>query len=386
MTATTVTTRLKTVWRSDGRLSEAPGAVRLRRAVAILFFCYGLLLMASQLRKGDVPSFSYFVILMLSAALWVNRGGRFARDWLAVFLGLYAYIMVSQFAAKLNFSVHYLPQIDFEKAIGFGHIPTVWLQSHLYHGTTGPLEIFSTVMYMSHFLAPLLIGFYLWWSGRRNAFGTLMFSILTVTALGEITFVLAPTAPPWLAAQHGFIPPVHHIIKQALYDLHLTKAAALYADPKSYNIVAAMPSLHAAWPVLGLLVLRFYRLPRWTLVLQSLQLAGVVFAIVYTGEHYLADAIVGAGYAFAGFWLVRKLLGAAAYDDAADAKAVRVPPPLLPTPGVAARIRSALGAEKGQSTLEYAMVVSLVSIAGVGLLTQLGSDVVAKLSDAVTKF
>ena len=35
---------------------------------------------------------------------------------------------------------------------------------------------------------------------------------------------------------------------------------------------------------------------------------GVVFAIVYTGEHYVVDAIAGAAYALAAWWLVERLL------------------------------------------------------------------------------
>jgi membrane-associated phospholipid phosphatase len=37
---------------------------------------------------------------------------------------------------------------------------------------------------------------------------------------------------------------------------------------------------------------------------------GVVFAIVYTGEHYLVDAIIGAIYALVAWCLVQWALGA----------------------------------------------------------------------------
>jgi hypothetical protein len=164
------------------------------------------------------------------------------------------------------------------------------------------------VMYLSHFFAPLLLGFYLWWRRMPRGFTALMFGVLTVSVLGEITFVLVPTAPPWLAAEHGFLPPVAHVIKQGLYDLHVHQAAALYGSASSYNIVAALPSLHVAWPVIGLLVARRYGLPRWVRACQVFQLVGVVFAIVYTGEHYLVDGLAGALYAFGAWWLVQRAL------------------------------------------------------------------------------
>jgi membrane-associated phospholipid phosphatase len=98
------------------------------------------------------------------------------------------------------------------------------------------------------------------------------------------------------------------VIKQGLYDIGLTDLAARKDEPGSYNIVAALPSLHAAWPVIALLVIRKHRLPRWLFVSQALLVLGVVFAIVYTGEHYLVDAVVGCVYAFAAWWLLHAAL------------------------------------------------------------------------------
>jgi hypothetical protein len=35
-----------------------------------------------------------------------------------------------------------------------------------------------------------------------------------------------------------------------------------------------------------------------------------VFAVVYTGEHYVVDAVVGIFYALAAWWLLQRALGA----------------------------------------------------------------------------
>jgi hypothetical protein len=206
--------------------------------------------------------------------------------------------------------VHYTPQIDVDRILGLGTLPTTWLQDHLYGGGTGPLEIVSLVMYVSHFLAPLLLAFLLWAVWEKRGFADLLFGLLAVSILADITFVLAPTAPPWLAAQHGLIEPVQPILTNALYDVHLNALAEHKGDASSYNIVAAIPSLHAAWPVICLLVIRKYRLPRWLFATQMAIAIGVLFAIVYTGEHYLIDAIVGIAYAFAAWWLLQLAFGA----------------------------------------------------------------------------
>jgi membrane-associated phospholipid phosphatase len=171
------------------------------------------------------------------------------------------------------------------------------------------LEILAGLAYASHFFVPLLFAYYLWWTGRRAAFTALMFGLIAVLLMGEITFVLAPTAPPWMAAQHGLIPPVHDLLKQTLADIHLTKVAAFLGNPKNYNTVAAMPSLHAAWPLVSLFVARRFRLPQWVRTGLLVQWMAVLFSIVYTGEHYVSDAIVGAAYAALASFVVAAALG-----------------------------------------------------------------------------
>jgi hypothetical protein len=293
-----------------GIAAAAPGGiVRLRRIVAALIFLFAIVLSVQTARDEKLPVVGLFVMLM-AVALFTNRGGRFLRDWGLIVLAFVAYGLAARAVPDLGLAVHYTPQIDAEKALFFGELPTLWLQERLYDGTTGALEVFSMAMYASHFFAPLVLAFLLWsvWKGR--GFTELLFGLLAVSVIGEITFLLAPTAPPWLASDDGLIPQVHHVIKQGLYDVGLTELAARKDDPASYNVVAAIPSLHVAWPVVGLLVIRKYGLPRVLLAAQSALVAGVLFAIVYTGEHYVVDGIVGGVYALAAWWLLQRALRA----------------------------------------------------------------------------
>jgi Flp pilus assembly pilin Flp len=344
----------------------------LRRSLALLFGVYALVLATTTIAHGNFPSAVSVLIVMGAAALWVNRGGAFLRDWLPVLLGLLAYAGAGQFASKLDFQVHYLPQIDMDRVIGFGHLPGVELQHLLYTGRTGALEVFAAAMYVSHFFAPILFGFYVWWRGRRDAFTELMFGLLAVSILAEITFVLAPTAPPWMAAQHGFIPSVHPIFKQTLADLHLGKASSFVGDPKNYNTVAAMPSLHAAWPVVCFLIARRCHLPRWVKVAVGLQFLGVLFAIVYMGDHYVSDAVVGVLYALAASWAVAVVLGRRREVGRA--------------PWRRRAARRILASQDGQALFEYALILSLVSVTAVGLLQIIGADTLGLLVSVAASF
>jgi hypothetical protein len=289
--------------------AAAAGVVRVRRAVAGLLFLFAIALSFQTAREQKLPVIGVFVMLM-AFALFTDRAGRFLRDWGLVVLAFLAYGLAAKAVPDLGLTVHYTPQIEADRLLGFGSLPTTWLQSHLYDGTTGALEVFSIVMYSSHFFAPLILAFLLWAVWDRRGFTDLLFGLLAVSVLGEITFLLAPTAPPWLAGDSGLIPHVHHVIKQGLYDLGFTELAARKDDPASYNVVAAVPSLHAAWPVIGLLVIRKHRMPAWLFAAQAALLVGVIFAIVYTGEHYLVDAVVGVLYAGAAWWLLQRVSNA----------------------------------------------------------------------------
>jgi hypothetical protein len=284
------------------------GAIRLRRAVAVLIGSYAVVYEVQGILHGKFITPVGLAMLLMPIALWVNRGGRFLRDWVPVLVGFLAYGTTIAAVPQLGLDVHYLPQIDADRLIGLGTLPTNWLQAHLYHGDIGALEIFSAVMYITHFLAPLLLAFLLWAFWRGRGFYDLLFGILAVSILADITFILAPTAPPWLASEHGLVPPVQPILKDTLEHLQLTGLASRKGDAGSYNIVAAVPSLHAAWPVICLLVIRKHRLPGWLFASQTAIAVGVVFAIVYTGEHYVVDAIIGALYALVAWWLVQWVL------------------------------------------------------------------------------
>lgn len=64
-----------------------------------------------------------------------------------------------------------------------------------------------------------------------------------------------------------------------------------------------MPSLHAAWPTLVFLFCLFYWRPLAPFAL--LYCFGLWFSIVYIGDHYVIDALVGILYAVIAFFAVR---------------------------------------------------------------------------------
>jgi hypothetical protein len=298
----------------ETEMSSIAGATAVRQCLALAVLAYAGVLIERTLERGDLPGIREMLTVLLGLALAGNRTGRFVRDWFPIMVGLIAYIGGAGLVERLRIGADYTVQPRLEKLLWNGHLPTAWLQEHLYRGPGGLLNLLVLVTYTSHFLVPIVLLFALWWSGRRRVFHQYALSILAVSLLAEVVFVLMPTAPPWLAANRGVIPPVHHVLKIELLHLHLGAVAARIGDPRSYNIVAALPSLHAAFPVIGLAVLIRNRLP-WPLVaLLASQLVAVLFAIIYSGEHYTIDAVGGIAVAILGFVIVGRLQRTPAID------------------------------------------------------------------------
>jgi membrane-associated phospholipid phosphatase len=106
-------------------------------------------------------------------------------------------------------------------------------------------------------------------------------------------------APPWMASVNGHLggAPIHRVVQETLTTLGGSQLGSKVEQGAAYsNRVAAMPSLHAAIPMM--LVLFFWREVRLRgrVVLVAYALA-MSFALVYGGEHYVVDVVAGWVYA-----------------------------------------------------------------------------------------
>jgi PAP2 superfamily len=229
-----------------------------------------------------------------------HRVPRLVIEW-APFIGvLFVYDRLRGVADGLVFPARELPQIHLEGALFGNPIPTVWLQSQLWHGP-GDLHWWDYavwLVYVSHFFATLVVAAVLWtWAHDRFARFAAMVCVLALT--GFATYVLYPAAPPWLAARHGEIGSSNRLIAIIWHHVPIAHYGSLFEKGQSYaNNVAAMPSLHAAYALL--ITLYLWRLvPRTVRPLLALYPPAMAFALVYSGEHYLVDCIAGWVYAAA---------------------------------------------------------------------------------------
>jgi membrane-associated phospholipid phosphatase len=224
------------------------------------------------------------------------------RDWLPFFALLIAYDALRG-SAKGLFAPHYLPQLNVDQAL-FGSNPTISLQHAMWHGHPRWYDLALAGVYLTHFFATPVLAAVLWKLDRAR-FRRLVAMVATMSAAGLLTYLLYPAAPPWMAARDGFLPHLSRIIPDVWNNLHFHFAGSVVESGYRYaNDVAAVPSLHAAFALMVAMFL-WPKRHKWLRPLVALYPVAMGFALVYTGEHYASDILLGWLYAVGAIFAVR---------------------------------------------------------------------------------
>jgi hypothetical protein len=238
-----------------------------------------------------------FVMFLLLFMLY-GKGKQFLISFGPFALLLLTYDAFRGLAPFLNGHVHYWEMIDFDRWIGGGVIPTERLQHLWYHGGVQWYDYYFYLIYMCHFLTPWLIAIAIW-KWRPQHYNRYVVAFLLLSYAGFLTYLLFPAAPPWMAAEMHLIPPMHKISTDVWWSLGVHNYSEIYSK-FSPNLVAAVPSLHAAYPTLMLLFVWRAFGWRWGAAFSWYPIS-IWVGIVYMGEHYLIDALLGILYACAAY-------------------------------------------------------------------------------------
>jgi hypothetical protein len=241
------------------------------------------------------------IILLVLAGLATGRARLFFKDWSIFLIVLLAWQGLTGLTRNIgHFKPHVTEMIDADKLLFFGNVPTIWLQHRLFHPNhIAWYDIAATVLYLLHFVFPMMVAFALWY-WKRPVFLEFMVAFLILALAGFATNILFPAAPPWMAANWWHrLPHVYRIFHYGVnYFGGNGNYSAFYVwiwTHIGWDPVAAVPSEHAAFPFLCFLYLRHaWKRAGW---LALPYCAAVWFSIVYLGEHYVFDAIAGGAYA-----------------------------------------------------------------------------------------
>jgi membrane-associated phospholipid phosphatase len=177
-----------------------------------------------------------------------------------------------------------------DRVLGLGELPGARLQRRL--GRPGRLRAPEQVLVWAHwiwFVVPHGTVLYVFLR-RRDRFETTALMTYAVFDLGLIGYWAVPTAPPWYAARKGRAPELRRMMVEHGEAFWKARWGPLYGFLGG-NPLAAMPSLHFATSVMAAHLLsdvgRVEGAVGWAYA------STLGFALVYLGEHYVVDLLVG---------------------------------------------------------------------------------------------
>lgn len=241
------------------------------------------------------------ILLWLSLAMLVASVGNplgWAKsmlvDWLPLYVMLVAYDIVWSLVDNLTATAHVQPQLAFDQWLFGADGPVAPLQRWLWHGAVRPFDYVVWAVYLSHFVVTLAVCAGLWMHARRE-FLAYRRRIVATWFTGLVVFALYPTVPPWMAGEQGLIPKVTRVLGELSRTVAPEQTQGALHDGggkiELANPVAAVPSMHSAFPLL-LLLFFWNRAPLLRLLLVAYPLA-MTFTLVYTGEHFVFDVLAG---------------------------------------------------------------------------------------------
>jgi inositol phosphorylceramide synthase catalytic subunit len=275
----------------------SPSTPRLVRALSLAALAHaGAMAVLGRLRPEHVLADGLIAILP-----WIGPGAA-ALAFLALPVWLAGLLMDSQpFFIGLRGAIHTGDLRNLERALfPAGRISwSEWLSSR----PTPTLDLLTGFAYGTYLLEYFAVTLVLMRRARRTSL-ELAWAFLAANVVGVLIYMLVPAAPPWYVAQHGPGPADLHALPSAAGAARVDALLGIHYFASFYsrnpNIFGAMPSLHAAYPLLVAL-LTWQRGPRWRVL--TLAYAGLMaFSAVYLQHHYLLDVIGG--------WLVAGVVAA----------------------------------------------------------------------------
>jgi len=263
----------------------------LDAAAVFLGIAVFALTQAGVLAQGYVA-----LTLVLFFACSVRKDGTLA--WLLITLGMTLFLALRARADTAGFPLHTEDLQRLEVFLFFGAYPSRRLQEWFFSpGQPGPEDYIALGVYLSYFVVPYIV-LYVVWLVRPQLTFRFSFLLVCTLLLGVAAYALLPATPPWLASRHPGLAHVWRIIAVVGQSVSPEAYAEIYNRIGDANPTAALPSLHFA---ITCIVYLFARgAGRWWRTLGLAYMIAMAFALVYLGEHYVVDLILGGILA----WLV----------------------------------------------------------------------------------
>jgi len=212
--------------------------------------------------------------------------------WLAYVTGFLLFIKLRLYAddvAPRDALFEYVVQAD--RNLFGGELPTLLLQDRFYELGSPTWWILTLVaVYVSYAIVPHLIAWVIAARKSLEDFWRYIAASMICYYSAVAVAVVAPTAPPWLAGQSGYIRHVYRVTYDVIVGARPETYDGVYPIVDG-NSVAAMPSLHMAIAVISACGVHMLWRRAGALGVTYAILMGL--ALVALGEHYVIDILAG---------------------------------------------------------------------------------------------
>ena len=259
-----------------------------------------LLCVGIFIREPSFPTPDKLLIFASFVCLIFKQAGEMLKRFVPFVGLLLVYESFRGVVPHLNTKVNFTWMIDADKFLFFGHLPTPWLQEHLWNGNVQWYDFVLYLTYMMHFVLPFALAFVVWKLFEKQ-YWQYATSFLVLSFAGFLTFLAFPAAPPWMASDLGYIEPISRVSSSVWAELGIHDFPSVY-NKMAPNPVAAVPSLHAGYATLfAIWAFRLFKKSKWKYA-ALLYPAFIYFGTVYQGEHYAIDEVLGGMYAVAAYF------------------------------------------------------------------------------------
>lgn len=247
---------------------------------------------------GEIRSEHYLLVILWLSAFYAHDKSR--RFILGFSIFIIFWVIYDSMRIIPNYevsTVHINEPYEFEKILFGINVNGNLLTPNEYFSIFNNkiLDFLSGFFYINWMPIPIGFGIYLYLKDK-SLFLEYSLVFLLVNLLGFAIYYLYPAAPPWYVEIYGFdlqigIPGNRAGLVRFDELVGLPIFESIYN--KNANVMAAIPSLHAAYPVIVLFFAIKKRLSLIAIVLFIIFMSGIWFSAVYSGHHYIIDVLLG---------------------------------------------------------------------------------------------
>ncbi len=272
----------------------------IRVGLAILMIVVSLFTNRQFLGWGLFATLAILVVPLGRARSFAASFGPYAAVWF-LFTFIRSLADETTWALRVNTVAS-----ETERWLFNGVLPTIRLQSELYDPDhLHWWDYYFTFVHWSYFIIPHAVAAFLWWKYPARFLQYLRTMTLTLV-LGLVLYFALPSNPPWMAppsVNSALAPYVERIMEPIAKSIGGGLYEAGYKIVGESNPIAAMPSIHMA--ITFLLVPVSYWYGRTWRVLAWIYAISMGTALVYLGEHYVIDVVVGSAITLYSWYAAR---------------------------------------------------------------------------------